>query len=110
VRRDFLDAGRSFSELEAWALQWKERIGMLYHLNGLRLEHWQEIYGYRPVLLETFVEKQRFQGTCYNAANWVYLGQTKGRGKLGPAGKQSVPIKGLWVYPLGRRFRDVLTR
>ena len=40
VRRDFLDAGRSFSELEAWALQWKERIGMLYHLNGLRLEHW----------------------------------------------------------------------
>ena len=40
VRRDFLDAGRSFSELEPWALQWKERIGMLYHLNGLRLEHW----------------------------------------------------------------------
>jgi transposase len=40
VRRDFLDAGRGFSELEEWALQWKERIGMLYHLNGLRLEHW----------------------------------------------------------------------
>ena len=72
--------------------------------------HWHEIYGYRPVLLETFVEKPRFQGTCYNAANWVYLGQTKGRGKLGPAGKQSVPIKGLWVYPLERRFRDALIR
>ena len=72
--------------------------------------HWQEIYGYRPVLLETFVEKPRFQGTCYNAANWVYLGQTKGRGKLGPAGKQSVPIKDLWVFPLDQRFRDVLTR
>ena len=40
VRRDFLDAGRAFPELEEWALQWKERIGMLYHLNGLRLEHW----------------------------------------------------------------------
>jgi transposase len=40
VRRDFLDAGRGFAELEAWALQWKERIGALYHLNGLRLEHW----------------------------------------------------------------------
>jgi transposase len=40
VRRDYLDAGRSFPELEAWALQWKERIGALYHLNGLRLEHW----------------------------------------------------------------------
>ncbi len=72
--------------------------------------HWQEIYGYCPVLLETFVEKPRFQGTCYKAANWTYLGQTKGRGKLGPAGKQSVPIKDLWVYPLDRRFRAVLTR
>jgi hypothetical protein len=71
--------------------------------------HWQKVYGYRPVLLETFVEKPRFQGTCYKAANWLYLGQTKGRGKLGPAGKQSVPIKDLWVYPLHRRFREVLT-
>ncbi len=40
VRRDFLDAGRAFAELELWALQWKERIGTLYHLNKLRLEHW----------------------------------------------------------------------
>ena len=72
--------------------------------------HWQESYGYRPVLLETFVERPRFAGTCYEAANWIYLGQTKGRGKLGPAGTQSVPIKDLWVYPLDRRFRQVLTR
>jgi hypothetical protein len=72
--------------------------------------HWQQRYGYRPVLLETFVEKPRFQGTCYQAANWVYLGQTKGRGKLGPARKQSVPIKDLWVYPLNQHFREVLTR
>jgi len=40
VRRDFLDAGRAFSELEEWALEWKERIGTLYHLNRLRLEQW----------------------------------------------------------------------
>jgi len=73
-------------------------------------KQWQEVYGIRPVLLETFVEKPRFQGTCYKAANWVYLGQTKGRGKLGPAGKQSVPIKDLWVYPLDRRFRETLAR
>ncbi|MCP4967096.1 MAG: DUF4338 domain-containing protein [bacterium] len=73
-------------------------------------DQWLEVYGYRPVLLETFVEKPRFQGTCYKAANWIYLGQTQGRGKLGPAGKQSVPIKDLWVYPLDRRFRDPLTR
>jgi len=72
-------------------------------------EHWQEVYGYRPLLLETFVETPRFKGTCYKAANWAYLGQTKGRGKLGPSGKQSVPIKDLWVYPLDRRFRERLT-
>ena len=40
VRRDFLDAGRALTELEPWALEWKERIGTLYHLNALRLEHW----------------------------------------------------------------------
>ena len=71
-------------------------------------EHWQHQYGLRPVLLETFVEVPRFQGTCYRAANWVYLGQTKGRGKLGPSGIQSVPIKDIWVYPLAGDFRKKL--
>ena len=70
---------------------------------------WQERYGYSPVLLETFVEKDRFAGTCYKAANWIQVGQTKGRGKLGPAGKISVPIKDLWLYPLERNFRYLLT-
>jgi hypothetical protein len=71
---------------------------------------WEERYRYKPVLLETFVEKYRFKGTCYQAANWVYVGKTKGRGKLGPAGKQSVPIKDLWLYQLTRDFRSVLTQ
>jgi hypothetical protein len=70
---------------------------------------WQGHYGYQPVLLETFVERDRFAGTCYKAANWVLVGQTKGRGKLGPAGKISVPIKDLWLYPLERNFRHLLT-
>ncbi|MCK5191219.1 MAG: DUF4338 domain-containing protein [Methylococcales bacterium] len=71
-------------------------------------DDWQHRYGYRPVLMETFVEKERFTGTCYKAANWLYMGKTKGRGKLGPAGKQSVPIKDLWLYPLTQRFRHTL--
>ncbi|MFQ5917621.1 MAG: DUF4338 domain-containing protein [Candidatus Binatia bacterium] len=71
---------------------------------------WQARYHYQPVLLETFVEKERFIGTCYKAANWVYAGETKGRGKLGPAGKQSVPIKDLWLYPLTRDFRSALAQ
>jgi len=71
---------------------------------------WEERYGIRPVLLETFVDTEQFAGTCYKAANWIYVGKTKGRGKLGPAGKQSVPIKDLWLYPLSRQFRSRLTR
>ena len=71
-------------------------------------DDWNERYGYSPVLLETFIENDRFQGTCYKAANWVSVGQTKGRGKLGRSGKISVPIKNMWLYPLVRNFRQVL--
>ena len=73
-------------------------------------DDWQTRYGYRPVLLETFVQKDRFTGACYQAANWTSVGQTQGRGKLGPAGKQSVPIKDLWLYPLDKNFRRVLAQ
>ena len=71
---------------------------------------WQHRYGYRPLLLETFVEKDRFTGACYRAANWLHVGQTQGRGKLGPSGKQSVPIKDVWLYPLGKGFKNGLIR
>ena len=71
---------------------------------------WQHRYGYRPLLLETFVEKDRFTGACYRAANWLHVGQTQGRGKLGPSGKQSVPIKDVWLYPLGKGFKNRLIR
>ena len=73
-------------------------------------DEWQQRYHYRPVLMESFVQKDRFTGTCYQAANWVHVGHTKGRGKLGPAGKQSVPIKDIWLYPLNRNFRQSLTQ
>ena len=69
---------------------------------------WKEIYNIRPVLMESFVEKDRFAGTCYEAANWKNVGQTKGRGKLGPPGKLSVPIKDIWLYPLDKRFKMIL--
>lgn len=71
-------------------------------------EHWWSVYNVRPVLLETFVEKPRFQGTCYHAANWVRLGQTKGRGKLGPHGIQGIPVKDIWIYPTDRNFKMLL--
>ena len=87
-------------------VQSKNLASMILSKAAKRLpDDWQAQYDYRPVLLETFVEKPRFEGTCYKAANWRYLGQTKGRGKLGPAGKQSVPIKDLWVYPRCQPWR-----
>jgi hypothetical protein len=70
---------------------------------------WEKRYGYRPVLLETFVEKERFQGTCYKAANWIHVGETKGRGRYDQKHEVSQPIKTIWLYPLSRDFRKVLS-
>ena len=70
--------------------------------------HWHQRYGYRPVLLETFVESVRHRGTCYKAANWVHVGQTVGRGKKCPVHQQIVPIKDIWLYPLRKDFASVL--
>lgn len=71
---------------------------------------WYNRYRVQPVLMETFVESQRFSGICYKAANWINVGRTKGRGKLGPSGVQSVPIKEVFLYPLNKNFRAILKR
>lgn len=65
-------------------------------------------YGYRPVLLETFVERERFKGTCYRAANWTLVGETQGRGKLDRKMLFALPVKRIYVYPLVSHFRQVL--
>ncbi len=74
---------------------------------------WEARYGYRPVLLETFVEQQRFQGTCYKAANWLRIGETTGRGKWEQKGENKVraplSVKDIYVYPLRTDFRAILT-
>ncbi len=69
---------------------------------------WQLRYNYQPVLLETFVQKDRFKGTCYRAANWLSLGHTQGRGKLDRFHKHPLPIKDIFVYPLNKSFRNIL--
>lgn len=68
------------------------------------VEDWHARYAYRPALLETFVEKPRFAGTCYKAANWQYLGETQGRGKLDTLHRNAQPVKSIWIYPLARDF------
>jgi len=73
-------------------------------------QDWARCYGYRPVLLESFVEAGRFTGTCYRAANWICVGRTQGRGKLGDHRLGQVPVKTVWVYPLAKDFRAQLSR
>lgn len=70
---------------------------------------WIERYNYKPVLLETFVDTEKYNGGCYKASNWIKLGETKGRGKLGVAGKKSTSIKSIWVYPLHKKHREILS-
>ena len=69
---------------------------------------WEKRYGYRPVLLETFVECGRFYGTCYKAANWTCIGETQGRGKLDRDHTAWLPPKQVFVYVLERSFRRAL--
>jgi hypothetical protein len=65
---------------------------------------WYERYHYEPVLMETFVEKERFTGTCYKASNWTRVGDTKGRGKLDVHNEHKLPVKSVWLYPLRKDF------
>ncbi len=69
---------------------------------------WQERYGYKPVLVETFVEAGRFAGTCYRAANWIEVGQTTGRGRQDREHTCTEPVKRVLVYPLRERAREEL--
>lgn len=69
---------------------------------------WQERYGFEPVMLETFVDVEKYKGTCYQAANWVKLGLTAGRGRMDRQHQNLSSPKQIYMYPLRRDFRSVL--
>lgn len=72
-------------------------------------DDWQRSYGYRPVLMETLVDRRRFKGTCYKAANWIHVGKTSGRGRMDrDHTRQGAAVKEIYVYPLTIRFRQEL--
>ena len=73
-------------------------------------DDWQRRYGLHPVLLETFCETPRCQGTCYRAANWIPLGQTQGRGKLDSRHQYAKTLKNIFVKPLCPDWREILNR
>jgi len=70
---------------------------------------WEKLYAHPVVLLETFVDTERFRGTCYRASNWLHLGKTAGRGKYDRFNERKEPVKDVYVYPLRRNFRRILT-
>jgi hypothetical protein len=74
---------------------------------GRLAQDWQARYGLRPALVETYVDRSRFTGLCFSAANWLRLGVSTGRGRLGP--KTAVKtLKDIWVFPLDGRARQKL--
>lgn len=72
-------------------------------------DDWARVHGYSPVLIETFVDPTRYSGTCYQAANWEYLGKTKGRGRHDPHHECRETKKDIYVYPLRSDWRQRLT-
>ena len=81
----------------------------LLAMNARRIcRDWLDTYNYPLYLLETFVEQNRFAGTCYKAANWIRLGQTRGTAKKGHVHYRHGNIKDVFVYPLRRDFRKLM--
>ncbi|MEW5994950.1 MAG: Druantia anti-phage system protein DruA [Candidatus Zixiibacteriota bacterium] len=69
---------------------------------------WMERYGVKPMLFETYVERDRFKGTCYRSANWCHVGETQGRGRMDRDRSSSAPVKDVYIYPLQRNARKEL--
>jgi hypothetical protein len=95
-------------------LPWVRVSNLASHLLGASLSmlsaHWQLKYGHPIYLAETFVQCERFRGTCYRAANWSWLGQTQGRGRNDRFRLSRVPIKDIYVRALCKDFRQHLSR
>jgi len=65
-------------------------------------EDWERLHGYRPLLMETFVDRQRFKGTVYKAANWLFIGRTEGKGRSGRRYFFHGCIRDYYIYPLDK--------
>jgi predicted transposase YbfD/YdcC len=93
-------------------LPWSRRPHLASRVLGANLRRlsrdWQQVYGHRLVLAETFVDTSRFRGTCYRAANWVWVGETKGWSKSGEEYRFNGQPKAVWLYPLTRDFKTQL--
>ena len=95
-------------------LPWVEVAHLASHILGRMARvlprDWRRIYAHAVYFLETFIDPQRFRGTCYRAANWIVLGRTTGRGKDDQTKRPNRPIKEVLGYPLYRDFRERLSQ
>jgi Domain of unknown function (DUF4338) len=82
---------------------------LLAHMTRSLSAEWERVYGHPIYFVETFIDPERFRGTCYRAANWMVLGRTTGRGKNAWSKKPNRAIKQVLGYPLTPRFRELLT-
>jgi hypothetical protein len=81
---------------------------LLARMTGMLSAEWERVYGHPIYFVETFIDPERYRGTCYRAANWKMLGRTTGRGKNAWSKKPNRPIKEVLGYPLTSRFRELL--
>lgn len=81
---------------------------LLARMTSRLSSEWEHVYGHPIYFVETFIDPERFRGTCYRAANWVVLGRTTGRGKNTRSKKPNRSIKQVLGYPLTPRFREFL--
>ncbi len=70
--------------------------------------HWQQRWGYTPVLMETFIDPQHYQGSCYQAANWQYVGMSSGQGLVRAGKSYRTSAKKIFLKPLVKNYRDLL--
>ena len=93
-------------------LPWVEVPHLASHLLGLISRRiradWLVKYGHPVHALETFVDRSRFKGSCYRAANWLWLGATRGRTRNDHAHRIQAPVKDVYLYPLVKGFREAL--
>jgi hypothetical protein len=93
-------------------LPWISVPHLASHILGRMARHlsedWERVYGHPIYYLETFIDPERFRGTCYRAANWMVLGRTTGRGKDDQTHRANRSIKEVLGLPLTRRFRELL--
>jgi hypothetical protein len=102
------------SNLRFLVLPWVRVPHLASHILGRMArqlsDDWERMYGHPLYFLETFVDPDRFRGTCYRAANWIVLGRTTGRGKDDQTHRPNRSLKEVLGYPLQRHFRHLLTQ